>query len=556
MNKACKQCSSDFEVADVDLEFHQRVSPIINDEKLGIPPPALCPKCRQQRRLCWRNEKDLYRRECSLCRKSCLSIYREKNPFPVYCLDCWWSDKWEPKKYGREFDFKRPFFEQFKDLQNTVPRMMVLQSQNENSEYTANVSHLKDCYMLFSSDFNRDCYYGVWIENSQNCIDNLMINKCQLAHEAVFSDNIHDCTYVIHSSQCSDSAFLLDCKNCSQCFMCYGLRNKKYCIANKQYAKEEYLEQINSQPLSSYKNYEKFKKHYLEMIKNAPYLYMWRNGRVENSTGDFLIDVKNCEECYEVVEGWDLKYVDGGYKVKDAYDCSYVHGELGYENCECFFMPMKSAFNLNTYYGNDIYYSDMCMNNNSYLFGCISLKKSKYCILNKQYTHEEYNLLLKKIIRHMRDTGEYGEFFPGSFSLFHYNETNAQEFFPLTEIEALSLGFTWMKKVKKDCTSQSYEIPDDISNVSEDILNNILSCGQCRKNYKIISQEYKLLRKMQLPIPRLCFECRHGQRNSYRKERKLYDRKCSKCSTNLKTNYSPEGSEQIYCEKCYLEEVY
>lgn len=433
---------------------------------------------------------------------------------------------------------------------------MVLQSQNENSEYTTNVSHLKNCYLLFSSDFNKDCYYGVWVENSQDSMDNLIINKCQLTYEAIFSENIYNSTFVIHSSQCSDSAFLLDCKNCSHCFICYGLRNKEYYIANKPYTKEEYLKKINSLPLSSYKNYENFKKHYFEMIKSAPFLFMWRNGRIIDSTGDFLTDVKNCQKCYEVVEGRDCKYVQGGYQIIDIQDCSFVNGELGYENCECFPMPMRAAFNVNSYYGNDIFYSDMCMNGNSYLFGCVGLKKSQYCILNKQYNAEEYNRLVSKIIEYMQKTGEYGEFFPSSLSPFHYNETNAQEFFPLTREKALIKNFTWLEKEKKDYQPQTYEIPDDINQTPKEILTAILACQECGKNYKIISQEYELLKRLQLPIPRLCFECRHTHRGKFRKKRKLYAKKCAGCETEIQTNYAPDCPEKVYCEKCYMEKIY
>jgi len=338
--------------------------------------------------------------------------------------------------------------------------------------------------------------------------------------------------------------------------MCYGLRNKQYCIINKQYSKEEYFEKIQSLPLSSYKNYENFKKHFFETIKNAPYLFMWRNGRIEDSSGDFLTDVKNCHDCYEVMEGRDCKYVQGGYQITDAHDCSYVHGELGYENCECFPMPTKSAFNINTYNGNDVYYSDMCINNNSYLLGCIGLKRSKHCILNKQYSPEEYNTLAVKIIEHMQKTGEYGEFFPSQFSAFCYNETNAQEFFPLTKEEAINKGYTWLEKEKKDYKPQTYEIPDDINNTPKDILNHILACEQCGKNYKVISQEYELLQKLQLPISHLCFECRHKSRSQFRKQRKLYERNCYKCGTTIQTNYSPEHTEKVYCENCYMQEVY
>lgn len=554
--KTCPQCQTEFNFTQEDEDFLKKVSPELVGQVHQIPAPTLCPDCRQQRRLTWRNERRMYLRSCDLCQKKSLSIYREDCPFPVYCLDCWWSDKWDPKEFGREFDPSKPFFEQFKELQDAVPRMMVQQSQNENSEYTANVSHLKDCYLLFSSDFNKDCYYGVWIENSQDSLDNLMINNCQLTHDAIFSDNIYNCSFVIHSTQCSDSAFLLDCKNCSNCFMCYGLRNKEYCIGNKQYGKEEYFEKVNAFPLTSRSNYENLKSKFLEMIKDAPYLYMWRNGRVIDSSGDFLTDVQNCQECYEIMEGRDCKLVQGGYKIIDAHDCSYIHGELGYENCECFPMPMRSAFNLNCYNGNDVYYSDMCMNQNSNLFGCVSLRQSKYCILNKEYSKEEYESLATKIIAHMEETGEWGEFFPAKNSPFHYNETNAQDFFPLSKEEALAKGYSWLDKEEKDYLPQEFTLPDDMAEVDQSITKQILACEECGKNYKIIAKELELLQKIGLPIPRKCFECRHNERSRFRKTRHLSERQCHKCSSPIQTTYSPDRPEKVYCEKCYMEEVY
>jgi hypothetical protein len=542
---ACQECQQEFTVTPQDDKFRKRVSPQTRDKTYPFPAPTLCADCRQMRRLVWRNERHLYPRDCDLCGEKSLSIYHEKHPFPVYCLPCWWSDKWDGTKYGRDFDFSQPFFKQFKKLQDTVPRMMVQQQQNENSEYTANVSHLKNCYLLFSSDFNRDCYYGVWVGNSEDSLDNFIINKCRLTHEAIFSDNIYNCSFVIHSSQCSDSAFLLDCKSCSNCFMCYGLRNKKFCIANKQYSEEDYNKELSKLPISSYKNYEHFKNHYEQMIKKAPYLYLWRNGRIEDSSGDFLTDVKSCHNCYEITEGRDCKNVQSGYQVIDAHDCSYVHGELGYENCECFPMPMKSAFNLNTYNGHDVYYNDMCMNNNSNIWGCVSLKKSKHCLLNKQYTPEEYEELLPRVINHMKETGEYGEFFPAKLSPFDYHETNAEDFVPLHK-----------NSHQKPSLEPTYDLPDDINDTPESVTNEVLACKKCHKNYRIIQQEYKLLKKLGLPLPRLCFECRNAAKSRFRKPRTLHNRKCAGCKQAIQTNYSPDHPEQVFCEECYLKRVY
>ncbi|MDR2189932.1 MAG: hypothetical protein LBP53_01790 [Candidatus Peribacteria bacterium] len=79
------------------------------------------------------------------------------------------------------------------------------------------------------------------------------------------------------------------------------------------------------------------------------------------------------------------------------------------------------------------FYCILCGNNSSNLFGCIGLRGKEYYILNKQYTKEKYEELVPKIIEKMKADEEWGEYFPASISPFGYNETLANEYFPLTE---------------------------------------------------------------------------------------------------------------------------
>ena len=103
---------------------------------------------------------------------------------------------------------------------------------------------------------------------------------------------------------------------------------------------------------------------------------------------------------------------------------------------------MKQCFTITSIGDSNVYY---CRNtsNSSFLFGCLGLRNKQYCILNKQYTKEEYEALVPKITEHMMKTGEWGEFFPSSLSPFGYNETVASEYFPLSKEEALKQGFNW-----------------------------------------------------------------------------------------------------------------
>ena len=82
---------------------------------------------------------------------------------------------------------------------------------------------------------------------------------------------------------------------------------------------------------------------------------------------------------------------------------------------------------------------------------------------------------------------------------------------------------------------------------------------------------------MNLPLPRLCSNCRHYQRIKQRNPLKLWHRQCQcageksdnkvyqntiqhfhsneHCPNEFETTYSPDRKEIVYCEKCYQQEV-
>ena len=156
----------------------------------------------------------------------------------------------------------------------------------------------------------------------------------------------------------------------------------------------------------------------------------------------------------------------------------------------------------------------------------------------------------------MRHTGEWGQFLPKNLSCFGYNETTAHDYYPLTKKEALAKGFKWKDEDKRDYKPQTYEIPNDIADVSDSITDEILACVDCKKNFKIVPQEFKFYRRNNIPIPHQCPDCRHKVRTTLRNPKRLWDRKCQKCNTNIKTTYASDRPETVYCETCYLKEVY
>ena len=238
-----------------------------------------------------------------------------------------------------------------------------------------------------------------------------------------------------------------------------------------------------------------------------------------------------------------------------------------------------------------------CFNSKN-IFGCIWLHSNQsYCIFNKQYTKEEYEVLVPKIIEHMMKTGEWGEFFPSSLSPFGYNETVAMEYFPLSREAVLGEAPFWkeLSEVKRktedfqkietenpspaiagtpfqkwayfnwsdyeapfpkvDKIIPANKLPDDISKIPDDILNWAIECEITKKPFRIIKQELEFYRKHNLPIPRRHPDQRHLDRMALRNPRKLYERVCDKCQKEMMTTYSPERPEKVYCEECYNKEI-
>src|SRR3989338_11485568 len=50
--------------------------------------------------------------------------------------------------------------------------------------------------------------------------------------------------------------YCVECNNCEYCFGCVGLKNKKYCIFNKQYSADEYWKLVDDIKSAMLKNKE------------------------------------------------------------------------------------------------------------------------------------------------------------------------------------------------------------------------------------------------------------------------------------------------------------
>ena len=528
--KNCKNCSQAFEIRDTDHAFYA---------KMDLSEPTLCPSCAMQRRYAWRNERKLYNRKCDLCSKKIISCFFDPK-LTVYCRECWWGDKWDRDAYGREFDFNRPFFEQFAELQKAFPHFQLFQEgTSENCEYTNYGFGNKSCYMALCA-WSENVYYGWAALRSRDGIDLTKVDECTECYECIDCFRSTRLLFSKNCYQCHDSAFLINCTNAQNCFGSINLNHKQYVFLGKQLTKEQYEAKMATIKFDNQKVEEM--RSYMKAFSEKSIHRAYIGVNNSNSSGNYLDNTENCYQCYDTLQAKDCAYCDfAGGGAQDIWSCSNggIGSNLVYESMG--FSAMNNvAFLLYGRECSDSFYNQYCFSSN-HLFGCIGLSRKEYRIFNKQYSREGYEALVPKIIQHMKKGNEWGDFFPAALSPYGYNETIAQDYFPLTKEQVIQKGWKWKEEahVAKNEETETVKI-----------------CKKCQHTFQLIEQELLFYKRFSLPHPDHCPECRHQRRVNQRNPRKLFDRTCAKCTAPIQTTYSPDRPETIYCEECYLKEVY
>ncbi len=555
IEKTCRISGEKFYITAEDIAFYK---------KIGVPLPTVSPHESMRKKLGFLNVYNLFYGKSAKTGKKIISAYPSSTKYQIWEYQIWNSDEFDPFAYGIDFDSNKSFFEQYTKFQLSVPRPNLEITNGVNSDFTNGVVDVKDCYLFFDGRKSERCYYSIFTDMAKEIYNSFGQIKSEIGYDNTMVHSSYQVFFSEDSLSCVNSAFLFDCRDCTDCFMCTNLRHKKYCFYNQQLSPEKYREKMKGVNLGSRKEVKKYKKDF-QNLKGSAIHRANHNEKNTDCTGDYIKNSKNCQSCLFTTDCEDVKFLVGGSNHK------YTHDTTGGYN-------VSLTYNTVTWWAENTYgtkcsvlavdlvdceYCDLCKNCTN-CFACIGLKNKQFCIFNKQYTEEEYWQKVDEIKTKMLADGEYGEFFPKELAPVPYNISVATSYGGYDDLGVVKKYGYKIEEVEEPNPDTENEITieevsDDIKEITDDILNKVI-IDKNGKKFRYTKEELEFHRKYNLALP-----TEHYSTILARKRIALGPidfnpkyRNCTKCGQKTQVTFPEDhldAPEKVWCEKCYNQEV-
>ena len=587
--RTCKWTREEFPVFEEEKEILEKVS-----YHFPISVSELSPDSRIRALLMWRNERNFYKRKCSATGKDIMSIFPTNYPSPVYHFKEYDSDRWNPHEYGIEYNDDKSLLIQIERFFNTVPKrnLNLTGETMENCDYCNYGFYSKNCYMCQVALMSEQCFYSNSPYESKYNFDCYFNEKCEISYESTYCINSYKtfyCDFVENSNECY---FCTNLNNSEYCIWCVWISDRKYCVFNKQVSEAEFyntLEKI----FYSYESLESFKREYQKFKEDFSKLSV-KNIGAEHAIWNTIRFAKNITSSYGVIDAEDVfhSWIIG---LNSNNILSSTHGWSNssniYQNV-WFSESIQSAFN-SFWTGKNCFYTYDCRHCEDCLF-CIWLISKKYCIFNIQYSEDEYKDISRKVIDGAKDEWFWWNFLSPYVSLFPYNDTIANDFYPVEEVRYLDqnkqvlkieqkdkkgtgivyvldptseiseafldlwgeekISITWRTKDTQSTTAQTMnsilarDMPE-ISDIDDSTENLVVSCEQSGKIFRIIKEELAFYKQYNIPLPRKHPEIRYKYRFESTPKNTFFLRKCIECWSSVLSVWE---RDKIICENCSL----
>ncbi len=289
----------------------------------------------------------------------------------------------------------------FQELQRLILSLPKPPAKIYNSDNCSFVDYIYNSKNLFYSFDCATCSDSTYIYDSYMCVNSLDCDyavESELCYECVDLYKAFNCDFVEYCDNIRDSSFSYNCSNCHDVFGCVNLKNKSFCIFNRQLSEEEYREKL-----------QRFKKlppqqilQMVEELKKRFPLTQTIGSQNENTTyGNYINFDKDCYLCFDAAHDENCGYLyDSFYNIK-CYDMTYAsqNSQVSYEIVDSGQL-FNCNFTVDSENCGDSFYLFHC-NNVKNSLGCVGLKNQEYCILNRQFTPEQFAQLKNQILQEL-----------------------------------------------------------------------------------------------------------------------------------------------------------
>lgn len=500
----CRVTNAPFEVSEEERAFLARLSELNAYLGAPLPLPTIHPWERLRRHLSWGNLFWLSRVPSAASGQPVLSRFSQGLGARVCSVDEFWSGAVDNTLCGRSYDFSRPFFEQFGELIREAVIPGLNNTNAEGSDFVNAVKNVRNCYLCFNCAEDRDCLYCCDVFGSTDLIECVSAQDCELCCGSI---NLTRCYHCLGCQDCQNShdcLFCVDLIGCANCTGCTGLRNQNYMIFNEQVSADEYRNFMTQHDLMDTAVWKELKSKAESYIRStghrAEHLI-----NVENCSGDYLLNSKNCRCCYYGHALEDCGYLAHCNSSKNCWFGTSFFSELTY--CSTGAYNYNQLFSYVNQEGENCLYTANSFNHCAYCFGCVGLLKKSYCILNREYSKEEYFSLVRRIAAQMQQTGEWGEFFPPGTSIISYPDTLAAAYCePITDSEATARGYVVEHSAARNTVvaPDTPAAPDNIRGINDtELVKTAFKCEATGRPYNVQRQELKLYRQLEVPLPKV-----------------------------------------------------
>ncbi|MFH1404641.1 MAG: hypothetical protein ABIH21_00900 [Patescibacteria group bacterium] len=464
-----------------------------------------------------------------------------------------------------EYDPSKPFMDQIRALQLQVPypaqrnivapenSLTIASFGDENSYFTIGCKSKNTLYAIVSQD----------IENSAEILHS---NSITDSFRVVSSNRIFNGRSVYHSSDCMNSAFMFDCRNCENCFGSWNKRNKQYLWWNEQLSKEEWEKRRAEVDLGDQAVFEKMRKRFEETVNTQAVWPENFNEHADNCVGEYLNKCRDCRYVYVGNNGPSDNFYGVYYSGQSERNAFMGGASDSQDNYSCH-APYRSKgckFVHNCINSQNLEYCIQCYDCEN-CFASVGLVRKKFCIFNKQYTESEYWKKLDELKYHLLETGEYGEFFPLSFSP-SYVPLATNMVYLTTNKEQEALGAVLFdpdsdgafgEGVNADVFAKPEEVDQSIGDIdTKELSKTVFMDTDEKRPFTLLAPEIELYKKLNV-FPKAEHPVSRMRKLMLSANSAVFEKaQCVQCKKEIEVAKNVTyQNRKLHCRDCYLKDL-